>query len=118
MTTAIQTPQATRRDIHQQVTDTIIQQLESGTVPWHKPWNPGGNKSPNNNFTPSFTIPRNFTTGNRYRGINILLLWGSADKQQFSLNEWASYKQWQDKKEQVRQSEKGSMIVYYDTFVL
>lgn len=97
----------THRDIHQQVTDTIIQQLEMGTVPWHKPWKGEDNRL--------FSIPQNFTTGNKYRGINILLLWSSAIKHDFPEQEWASFKQWQDKKESVRKGEKGSMIVYYDT---
>lgn len=97
----------TRRDIHQQVTDTIIQQLEAGTVPWHKPW-----KGDNNNV---FTIPKNFTTGNKYRGINIVLLWSAAIAHDYPTQEWGSFKQWQDKKEAVRKGEKGSMIVYYDT---
>jgi antirestriction protein ArdC len=97
----------TRRDIHQQVTDSIIQQLEAGTVPWRKPWN-GGNNRP-------FKIPQNLTTGKKYRGINILLLWGSAFKNHFTTDEWGSFKQWQEKKECVRKGEKGSMIVYYDT---
>jgi antirestriction protein ArdC len=97
----------TRRDIRQQVTDTIIQQLENGTVPWQKPW-VGDDKR-------SFAIPKNFTTGNKYRGINILLLWASGIEHDYPVQEWASYKQWQDKKEAVRKGEKGSMIVYYDT---
>lgn len=97
----------TRRDIHQQVTDTIIQQLEKGTVPWHKPWKGDDNRL--------FSIPKNFTTGNKYRGINILLLWSSAIAHDYPKQEWGSFKQWQDKKEAVRKGEKGSMIVYYDT---
>lgn len=96
----------TRRDIHQQVTDTIIQQLEAGTVPWHKPW-----KGDDNRF---FPIPKNFTTGNKYRGINILLLWSSAIAHDYPTQEWGSFKQWQENKEAVRKGEKGSMVVYYD----
>ncbi len=96
-----------RGDIHQQVTDTIIQQLEAGTVPWHKPWK-GGNQF-------SFSIPENFTTGNKYRGINILLLWSAAIAHEYPTQEWATFKQWQSKKEAIRKGEKGNLIVYYDT---
>jgi antirestriction protein ArdC len=103
-----------RRDIHQQVTDTIIQQLQAGTIPWHQPWVTYRNGDPG---TPiPFKIPHNFTTGNKYRGINIVLLWNAAVNNGFTTSEWASYKQWQDKKEQVKGGEKGTMIVYYDTF--
>jgi len=95
-----------RRDIHQQVTDTIIKQLESGTVPWHKPWQ--------GEETKAFGLPYNGITQNHYRGINILLLWGSAIEKQFSSSEWGTFKQWADKKEMIRKGEKGSMVVYYD----
>lgn len=97
-----------RRDIHQQVTDTIIRQLEAGTVPWHKPWSGADSRI--------FSIPKNFTTGKYYRGINILLLWTSAINKEYQSDEWASFKQWHDKKESVRKGEKGTFIVYYDTF--
>ncbi len=97
-----------RRDIHQQVTDTIIKQLEQGTVPWHKPWQ--------GEDTKAFGLPYNGITQNHYRGINIVLLWSSAIEKQYPLAEWGTFKQWADKKEMIRKGEKGSMIVYYDTF--
>jgi antirestriction protein ArdC len=110
METVLQQPATafTRRDIHQQVTDTIIQQLEKGIVPWRQPWKGGNDRL--------FGLPKNFTTGNKYRGVNILLLWTSAYAKQLTTDEWASFKQWQAKEESVRKGEKGTMIVYYDTF--
>ena len=96
-----------RRDIQQQVTDTIIQQLEKGVVPWHKPWNGADSRILN--------MPKNFTTGKKYRGVNILLLWTSSFDRQFLTDDWGSFLQWQQKKEAVRKGEKGTMIVYYDT---
>jgi antirestriction protein ArdC len=107
MTTEQQKPQSTsRRDLHQQVTDTIIEQLEKGIVPWHQPWN-----------TPDagLAMPNNYTTGNYYRGVNIMLLWTSVAKNQFCTHEWGSFKQWNEKKESIRRGEKGTLIVYYDT---
>jgi len=97
-----------RTDVQQLVTDTIIQQLEQGTIPWQKPWND------NNPF--SFSIPKNFVSGNHYRGINIVLLWAASLKNKYQSNEWASFKQWAERKEYVRKGEKGNLIVYYDTF--
>ncbi|MDO6430901.1 zincin-like metallopeptidase domain-containing protein [Flavitalea sp. BT771] len=109
MTTTVQTPvKANRRDVHQQVTDKIIQQMEAGTIPWQQPWKQG-------EAVRSLSIPKNLTTGKKYRGVNILLLWLTAEMQQYPTNEWASFMQWQDKKEAVRKGEKGTMIVYYDT---
>jgi antirestriction protein ArdC len=112
METAIQnTSSAQARkftDVQQQVTDIIIQQLETGTIPWQKPWT-GGDHFP-------LTLPRNAATKNWYRGINIVLLWCSSLKNEFQSDEWASFKQWNERKEIVRKGEKGSLIVYYDTF--
>lgn len=102
------TQNITRRDLHQQVTDTIIRQLEAGTIPWHRPWK--------GDYDPLLSIPSNFSSGKKYRGINIILLWCSAINQQFRSSEWATFKQWQDKKELIKKGEKGSLIVYYDTF--
>jgi antirestriction protein ArdC len=107
VTTAQQkSPSVNRRDLHQEVTDTIIQQLEKGIVPWHQPW-----RTPD----AGMGIPSNYTTDNYYRGVNILLLWTSVAKNQFCTHEWASLKQWNEKKEFVRKGEKGTRIIYYNT---
>lgn len=110
MTTATLKPETQtfkRQDIYQSVTDTIIQQLESGTVPWQKPWI--------GDDTGFMTLPRNQATGKLYRGVNILLLWSSAIKHSYQEAEWGTFKQWQEKKELIRKGEKGSTIIYYDT---
>lgn len=96
-----------RKDIHQQVTDTIINQLEKGTIPWQQSW-------VNNNSI--LTLPKNAVTGNKYRGINIVLLWSAGQDKNYNTQEWASFKQWHSKDEFVRKGEKGSLIVYADTF--
>lgn len=94
-----------RRDMHQQVTDTIVKQLEAGVVPWHQPWK-GENRI--------LGLPKNATTGKKYRGINILMLWCSTFANDYTTNEWATFKQWQEQKQMIRKGEKGSLIVYYD----
>lgn len=97
-----------RVDLYQQVTDKIVQQLEQGTIPWCRPW-----KGADDRMIP---LPLNTVTGKNYRGINIVLLWCTALARDFRSSEWATFKQWQQKNEQIRKGEKGSMIVYYDTF--
>lgn len=49
------------KDIYQQITDTIIEALESGTAPWVRPWSTQG-------------APRNAITNREYSGINAILL--------------------------------------------
>lgn len=97
------------RDLYQEVTDTIIQQLEKGTVPWHTPWIGGFNGN-------VLGLPKNFTTNKKYQGINIVLLWSASIENGYTSTEWGTFKQWSEKKEFIRKGEKGNMIVYYDTF--
>jgi len=97
-----------KKDIYQQVTDTIITQLEKGIVPWSCPW-----KS-NTGF--SFSMPFNHESGKKYQGINIVLLWCAAMDKDYTCNEWATFKQWSFKKERIRKGEKGTTIIYYDTY--
>ena len=105
--TATIQPPIPRKDIHQQVTDTIICQLEKGTIPWQQTWVNKGS---------TFSMPKNEVTGNKYRGINIVLLWSACQDKNYNTQEWASFKQWQSKNEAVRKGEKGTYIVYADTF--
>lgn len=49
-------------DIYTKVTQKIIDQLEKGVTPWRSP------------YLASAGLPRNFTTGNCYQGINVFLL--------------------------------------------
>lgn len=58
----------TPRDSYVQVTDRIIELLEKGTIPWHKPWNSDVGR------------PRSLATLKPYHGINLLIL-GSVDYQ-------------------------------------
>ncbi len=95
-----------RGDLYQQVTDTIIRQLEAGTVPWHRPWHGDGYQLPG--------MPLNFSNGKHYRGINVVLLWCTSLERKYSSSEWGTFKQWQGQKERIRKGEKSTMIVYYD----
>ena len=85
-------------DIYQDVTDRILEAMESGDTNWLKP------------FAASSGMPTNAVTKNEYRGINVLLL-GLLNP--FQSNEWASYKQWQTKGANVRKGEKGTRIVFF-----
>jgi antirestriction protein ArdC len=86
--------------IYQQVTDTIIKQLESGAAPWVKQWQ-GSSGS------------HNVITGKQYQGINTLILSMSAAAGGFKSNTWGTYKQWLEKGGQVRKGTKGTTIIFY-----
>lgn len=80
-------------DVVQIVTDKIISQLESGTVPWHKPW---------------FSVtsgPYNYVTKRPYSLLNKMML-----KKDLP---YASYQQWQRVKGQVRKGAKAEKVVFW-----
>ena len=91
-----------KRDLYQDVTDRIIGMLEDGQAngSWKFPWNRHAIHG----------APVNAVTGNRYRGVNIVMLWAAGR----TTRQWASYKQWQTKGAQVRAGERGTMVVYYN----
>jgi antirestriction protein ArdC len=95
-----------RRDIHQQVTDNIIQAIKAGAGDWQMPWHRSGE---------GLNRPVNIDTKQAYRGVNILNLWVASELRGFSRGFWGTYKQWQNRGCQVRKGEKGSLVVFYKT---
>lgn len=98
----------TRTDIYAQVTDRIVAELEKGVRPWLKPWNAehaaGRIRRPlRHNGTP-------------YQGINILMLWASAEMAGFHCPYWLTFQQAKQLGGFVKKGEHGSPVVYASTF--
>ena len=72
------------------VTNTIIKKLESGVIPWYKPWT-GGEAV-------------NYITQKPYRGINRLLL---------DSGEYLTFKQIQDLNGKIKKGAKSHVVVFY-----
>ena len=99
---------ATKPDVYTRITGTIIADLERGTRPWLQPWQAGHQAGP---------VSRPLrASGTPYRGVNILVLWDAAMTHGFSCPFWLTYKQALERGGQVRQGQKGSLVVYADTF--
>lgn len=95
------------KDVHQEITDIILEQLENGIVPWQQPWQ-GGDTLFNG-------LPFNTSTGNKYRGINVVLLWTSRMKHGFQSNEWGTFNHWKAAGEYIRKGEgkrKATIVKY------
>ena len=100
--------EAPRADIYERVTAAIVASLETGALPWLKPWSAASEER-----RPLLPLRGN---GVPYRGVNVLLLWGAALDGGFVSNIWMTYKQAQERGGQVRKGEKGSMVVYADRY--
>jgi antirestriction protein ArdC len=90
--------------VYQEVTDSIIAQLENGAMPWIKPW------------ATDSTADKNFITQTPYRGVNRLMLGMASMIKGYDVPVWATFKQWNDLGCRVRADEKGTKIVKYGTY--
>ena len=97
---------ASKPGLYQEITDKITRQIEAGTIPWVQPWAEDQ----------TLSIPRNATTNRAYSGVNILLLWDALFERNFSVNRWLTFKQALQFGSNVRKGERGTTVVYADTF--
>ena len=98
-------PEPARRDFRQEVTDRIIQMLETGVAPWQKPWNP---------TDASLDMPMNPTTGKTYRGGNAIHLMATGLQRGYGDPRWMTYRQAAGLAWQVRKGEKGTQIEFWE----
>ena len=92
----------TKRDIYQEITDRIISELESGTVPWVKPWKSVGG-----------SMPHNAVSGRNYSGVNVLQCWSNQIHAGYTSNAWLTFKQARELDGSVRKGEKGTTLVFW-----
>lgn len=97
---------ASRPGLYQEITDKIVAQIEAGTIPWVQPWAEDQ----------TLSIPRNAATNRAYSGVNIVLLWDALFSRGFSVNRWLTFKQALTFGGNVRKGERGTTVVYADTF--
>lgn len=87
-------------DLHQTITDNIVAKIEAtGTLPWVRPWTASAQ-------------PRNGVTHRPYSGINQLIL--SVAGLTYSSPDWFTYKKAKELGGQVKEGEKGTMIIYWN----
>jgi antirestriction protein ArdC len=89
-----------RFDVHEQVTARILERLEQGTVPWQS------------SSIARVGMPRNFSTGKAYSGINVFLL-GMAE---FQSPYFLTFLQAKELGGSVRKGEKGFPVVKAGTW--
>jgi putative DNA primase/helicase len=81
--------------VYEIVTEKIIAALETGTAPWHKPWEAG--------------IARNAISNRPYTGINAVLL----SMAPYSDPRWLTMKQANAQGSKVRKGEKSTLVIFW-----
>lgn len=88
------------KSLHEQVAEKLIEQLKAGTSPLQKPWSTDN--------LPTFELPYNAVTGNRYKGINIFSLM----LKDYEDPRWMTFKQAAANEWKVKKGEKASLIQF------
>lgn len=101
-------PASAKVDLHAKITDAIIAQLETGVAPWTRPWRVGSGGG--------LGLPLR-VTGQPYSGVNVLLLWMTADARGYVNPTWMTFKQAIELKGCVRKGETGAGVVYANRMI-
>jgi len=96
-----------KKDIFERVTEIIVKAIEEGSESYQMPWRTSGG-FPNS--------PINAVSRKAYRGVNVLLLWATAQEKGYKSGTWATYKQWLEMGAQVRKGEKSTNVVFWKFF--
>jgi len=92
-------------DIYQEATDQILEQLKKGTRPWKKSWKGAG------------AFPHRFND-EKYRGINVIMLWVKSLDKGFCSPYWMTFKQAHELSGNVKKGEKGTAVFYANTLTV
>jgi antirestriction protein ArdC len=93
------------RDIYQTVTNQMLADLERGVRPWTPSWT--------NEVQRPFSLPLR-STGEPYRGVNVLLLWMAAARNGYSSARWLTFNQAKSLGGAVRKGERATHVVFFD----
>lgn len=93
-------------NLFETITDKIISILEAGEASGSITWNGQGGAS---------GMPINLKTGKAYQGVNVLLLWATAQEKGYSSPYWLTFNQAKEMGGQVRKGEKGTQGVFWGT---
>jgi antirestriction protein ArdC len=87
------------------ITAAVVARLEAGTRPWVQPWT-----------GTSLSRPLR-ACGTPYRGINVPWLWMAAEAGGYASPFWLTYRQAQLLGAQVRKGERGTIAIFYKSYV-
>lgn len=90
-------------EIRQNITNSMIQSLTEGRIPWRKPWvTVGGPRT-----------ATNFVTQRRYSGVNTIITMMAESKHNWPVSYWATFNQFRSIGGHIRKGEKATTIVYW-----
>lgn len=100
MATSNQQP---KRDLYREITDKIIAAMESGKMPWQRPWNE----------LAELGMPKNGSSSRPYNGVNSVLLFLESQDRGYSDNRWMTFKQASEAGYKVKKGERSVPVYFY-----
>ncbi len=91
------------RNIGEEITNRILEDMEKGVMPWQEPWKVGK----------ELPLPLNAATKHSYRGINIVVLWNEAARRGYSSLVFLTFNQAKELGGTVRKGEHGTQVIFY-----
>lgn len=92
-------------EFRKKFTEDVIESMGKGNPIWIKPWD--------DTHIASHQFPKKLATGEKYRGINPLILLDAQETKGFKSNLWAGFKAIKDMGGHVLKGETGTTIVFY-----
>jgi len=89
--------------VYRVITDRILEALERGVAPWHRPWQAG-------------QLPHSLVSRKPYRGINVFLLSMTAQAKGYTSPYWLTFRQALALGGAVRKGERGTPVVFWKFF--
>lgn len=96
---------STKRTPYEVVTASILEQMKRPMQPWERPW-----------ARPGMTMPTSASTNRRYNGVNVPVLWGTANAAGYPQNRWATLNQWKEQGATVRKGEHGTPVIWFKMY--
>lgn len=95
-----------QNEIRESITNSLIQSLSEGRIPWRKPWvSIGGPR-----------MGTNFVTNRRYSGVNTIITMLAETKNNWPISYWATFNQFRTQGCRIRKGAKATTIVYWSQF--
>lgn len=90
---------------YETITARFVEALERGVGPWVRPWKGAASTAGG--------MPENATTGRSYHGVNVFMLWATAQAEGYSADRWLTFRQALGAGGAVRKGEKGTPVVFW-----
>jgi antirestriction protein ArdC len=97
-----------KANIYETITAKIIAAIEADPGTFKMPWHRSAGEP--------LHMPSNVVSKKHYRGVNVVMLWITAEMSAYRQPIWGTFRQWAQRNCQVRKGEKGTPIIFFKEY--